>query len=181
MSALPDAASARKVLDFWFSERVEPHWYESTPELDREIAERFGDLYNYAFEGELSSWMETAGSALALIIVLDQFPRNMFRGTPQAFASDDQAREVSRAALANSFDQQRPEKERTFFYLPLMHSEDLLDQTECVQLGDKVTLDSAIEHREIVARFGRFPHRNQMLGRDSSAEEREFLKTHGGF
>jgi uncharacterized protein (DUF924 family) len=185
MPAPTDAASARKVLDFWFSDRVEKRWYDSDPEFDREIVEKFGDLYRYAFEGELSGWTKTAETALALVILLDQFPRNMFRGSPQAYQSDEQAREVSRIAIANSFDQQRSGKEREFFYLPLMHSEDLLDQTECVRLYRRLqhqeNLKYAVEHRDIIARFGRFPHRNAILDRQSSEEEQEFLKTHKGF
>lgn len=186
MPASPDAASARNILDFWFSERVEPRWYDPDPELDREIVEKFGDLYNYAYEGELADWMTRAESALALVILLDQFPRNMFRGSPRAFASDEQARAMSRVALDNTFDQQRSFKERAFFYLPLMHSEDLLDQTECVQLFRRLKVDeeglrAAIHHCEIIARFGRFPHRNRVLGRENSEEEQEFLKTHKGF
>jgi uncharacterized protein (DUF924 family) len=185
MPAPTDAASARKVLDFWFQERVEKHWFDADPELDREIVENFGEFYRYALEGGLSSWTKTAETALALVILLDQFPRNMFRGSPQSYQSDAQAREVSRIAVANAFDQQRPPKERAFFYLPLMHSEDLRDQTECVtlyrRLQDEEQLKYAIEHRDIIARFGRFPHRNKVLGRDNSEEEEAFLKTHKGF
>lgn len=185
MPAPTDIVSARKILDFWFSERVEKYWFDVDPDLDREIIETFGDLYQLAYEGELADWMKTAETALALIILLDQFPRNMFRGTPQAFQSDAQAREVSRVALANSFDQQRPVRERTFFYLPLMHSEDLLDQTECVRLyrrlGSDYSLGYALEHHDIIARFGRFPHRNRVLGRESSRDEEEFLRNHKGF
>ena len=185
MTEHPDAGSARKVLDFWFSSAVEAHWFDSDPEIDRQITEQFSDLYQYAYDGELSDWMKDAESALALVILLDQFPRNMFRGSPRAFASDHMAREVSRAAIDNAFDQQRSARERAFFYLPLMHSEDLLDQTECVQLyrrlQDDNSLDFAIRHHDIIARFGRFPHRNQVMGRESSEDEREFLKTHKGF
>ncbi len=186
MPAPPDATSIRRVLDFWFLQRVESRWYDPDPELDREIAETFGDLYGYACQGGLAGWTRTAESALALVILLDQFPRNMFRGSPRAFATDKQAREGSRIALENSFDQQRSPKERAFFYLPLMHSEDLLDQTECVQLYrtlkvDEEGLESAIQHRDIIARFGRFPHRNKVLGRDCTGEELEFLKNHKGF
>jgi uncharacterized protein (DUF924 family) len=185
MRAPADIASARKVLDFWFQDRVEKRWFDPDPELDREIVEKFGDLYRFAREGELSDWTKTAETALALVILLDQFPRNMFRGSPQAYQSDDEARKVSRIAIANAFDQQRSAKERAFFYLPLMHSEDLLDQTECVKLyrrlQDEEELKYAIEHRDIVARFGRFPHRNKVLGRQNSEEEEEFLKTHKGF
>jgi uncharacterized protein (DUF924 family) len=185
MPAPTDAASARKVIDFWFSAGSEKLWFAVDPEFDREITEKFGDLYRYAYEGELSDWTRTAETALALVILLDQFPRNMFRGSPQAFQSDEQAREVSRIAIANAFDQQRSARERAFFYLPLEHSEDLLDQIECVKLyrrlQDEELLEYAVKHHDIIARFGRFPHRNAILGRQSTEEETEFLKTHKGF
>jgi uncharacterized protein (DUF924 family) len=180
-----DTASARQILDFWFSEKVEPDWFRVNPALDQQIKQRFGDLYELARAGELSAWLESGETALALVILLDQFPRNMFRGTPRAFESDEQARGVSRVAIDRHFDRQRSAKESSFFYLPLMHSEDLLDQVECVRLyrraKDEENLKYAIEHHDIIARFGRFPHRNRVLGRRNSDEEEEFLKTHEGF
>jgi uncharacterized protein (DUF924 family) len=185
MPAPHDVSAARAIIDFWFSERAEECWFRVDPDFDREITNRFGSLYEQAASGELSSWLKSAETALALAILLDQFPRNMFRSTPRAFESGDQALEVSRIAITNAYDLQRSPKERTFFYLPLMHSEDMIDQTECVQhyrrLDDAENLRFAEEHRDIIARFGRFPHRNAILGRPSSEEEQEFLKTHPGF
>lgn len=185
MPAPPDAVSARRILDFWFSEDVEQDWFRVNPALDQQIRGRFGDLYERARAGDLSGWLGTSETALALAIMLDQFPRNMFRGTPRTFESDELAREVSRTAIDRHFDQQRSVRERAFFYLPLMHSEDLLDQIECVQLyrrmKDEENLRYAVEHHDIIARFGRFPHRNKLLGRQSSEEEAEFLRTHEGF
>jgi uncharacterized protein (DUF924 family) len=185
MADLPDAPLVRDILDFWFSEEIERQWFSPGPDIDREITERFGALYDQALAGKLDAWKQNAESALALILLLDQFPRNMFRGTPKAFGSDAKAQEVCRAALDRGFDQERTPKERHFFYLPLMHSENLPDQAECVELyrklGQEVALDYAIQHHDIIARFGRFPHRNKILGRETSEEEQEFLKTHKGF
>lgn len=185
MSEPLDIVSARQILDFWFSETVEPDWFRVNPALDQQIRQRFGDLYELARAGELSDWLQSGETALALVILFDQFPRNMFRGTPRAFESDEMARAVSRTAIDRHLDRQRSAKERSFFYLPLMHSEDLLDQVECVQLHrrmkDDENLKYAIEHHDIIARFGRFPHRNKVLGRRNSDDEEEFLKTHEGF
>jgi uncharacterized protein (DUF924 family) len=185
MPAPQDAQAARAIIDFWFSDYAEDRWFRIDPDFDRDIADRFGALYERAASGELSSWLKSAETALALAILLDQIPRNIFRGTPRAFESGDQALEVSRIAITNAYDQQRSTRERTFFYLPLMHSEDMLDQTECVQhyrrLNDAESLRFAEEHRDIIARFGRFPHRNAVLGRKSTEEESEFLETHSGF
>lgn len=182
---MTDADPVRQILDFWFSENVEAHWFDPDAGIDRQITERFGGLHDRARAGGLDDWKKQAESALALVILLDQFPRNMFRGSPRAFESDAKAREVSRAALESGFDRLQPPRERAFFYLPLMHSENLPDQDECVRLYRELQyedhLDFAIEHRDIIARFGRFPHRNKVLGRQSSAEELEFLKSHKGF
>ena len=174
-----------EVLGFWFSPEAQARWFDSTPQFDRTIAERFGALHDRALAGELDHWTGDAAGALALLILLDQFPRNMFRGTPRAFESDAKALAVSKAAIEKGFDQERPLRERTFFYLPLEHSENLADQVECVRLTREASyedyLDYAIAHHDIIARFGRFPHRNAILGRASSEEEAEFLKTHKGF
>ena len=116
------------ILSFWFAPECEEKWFNATPDFDREIADRFGALHDRALNGELDGWAETAAGALALLLLLDQFPRNMFRGTPRAFESDAKARAICRLALERSFDQERPVRERPFFYLPLEHSEDLADQ-----------------------------------------------------
>jgi uncharacterized protein (DUF924 family) len=182
MRAPADIASARKVLDFWFQDRVEKRWFDPDPELDREIVEKFGDLYRFAREGELSDWTKTAETALALVILLDQFPRNMFRGHADSFASDAQARAVTRHAIAHNVDLEVDTAMREFFYTPLMHSEDLCDQDWCVELiearlGGKEgkNYPFALQHRDIIRRFGRFPARNAALGRASTAEELAFL------
>lgn len=173
------------ILDFWFSQSTEAHWFVRSDDLDSDIKQRFSAIYEQAKAGELSGWKEHANSALALTIVLDQFPRNMFRGSPAAFATDAMAREVSKYALDKAYDQTMDLKSRPFFYLPLMHSEDIEDQERCVTLyealGNDFSLGFAIQHRDIVKEFGRFPHRNAVLGRQNTSAETEFLKTHKGF
>ncbi|WP_439271812.1 DUF924 family protein [Pseudochrobactrum sp. HB0163] len=177
--------SPQEILDFWFLPATEAHWFVRSDDLDAQIKQRFYSVYEQAAAGELDQWREEARNALALTIILDQFPRNMFRGTPNAFATDAKAREIANYALDHAYDHRVNVKERAFFYLPLMHSENLPDQQRCVQLyealGDDYALGFAREHRDIVQRFGRFPHRNAILGRENTAQEAEFLKTHKGF
>ena len=171
------------VLNFWFSERVKPLWFKKSLEFDREIKQRFLDIYQLAKTGALADWRHSSKDILALIIVLDQFPRNMFRNTPQAFATDDRAVELTKYALNNNYQQKRSPEERAFLYMPLMHSENEQDQKKCVELftklGRKDNLKFAIKHREIIDRFGRFPHRNEILGRESTDREKEFLTRSG--
>ncbi len=178
-------ANPQEILDFWFSKETEAHWFVRSDDLDAQIKQRFSAIYEQAAAGELDAWREDSRTALALTIILDQFPRNMFRGLPRAFATDTKARVVAKYALDKAYDQAVSDKERAFFYLPLMHSEVLEDQQRCVQLyealGNEYSLGFAREHRDIVQRFGRFPHRNAVLGRENTPEETEFLKTHKGF
>jgi uncharacterized protein (DUF924 family) len=176
---------ASEILEFWFSERVSKLWFERSLELDQQITMRFGETYEFAANGEFDDWSSDARSALALVILLDQFPRNMFRGSRRAFESDAKARLVASAALDAGYDEGLSAQERQFLYLPLMHSEHLADQEKCVTLFTTPDLSEslpfALEHRDIIARFGRFPHRNVTLGRENSVEETEFLKIHKGF
>jgi uncharacterized protein (DUF924 family) len=173
------------VRDFWFSDQMEAYWFKKSDEIDRQIIQLFGPTYEAARGSHLGHWMNTPEDALALCIVLDQFPRNMFRGSGRAFESNDLCLNYAKDALARNYDQQIDETRRQFFYLPLMHSESLRDQDECVKiyeaLGNQHSLHFAREHRDIIARFGRFPHRNAALGRDNTEAETEFLKTHNGF
>ena len=171
------------VIDFWFSQRVKPLWFKKSSEFDREVKQRFLDAYQLAKTGSLNDWRSEPHGALALIILLDQFPRNMFRGTSQAFATDGQAVELTKYAVANNYQQDLSTEQQAFLYMPLMHSENQADQARCVELftklGKEDNLKFAIKHQKIVARFGRFPHRNQILGRESTPEEREFLTQPG--
>ena len=177
--------TAADVLDFWFSPDMEPHWFSKSDAIDDQIRDAFADTHHAAHRRELDGWADTPDGALALVIVLDQFPRNIFRGTGRAFESDEIALEHARAAVDARFDQQLEPARRVFLYLPFEHSEDLADQDRSVSLyqalGDESALDYAHQHRDIIARFGRFPHRNRLLGREDTPEEAEFLKTHQGF
>jgi uncharacterized protein (DUF924 family) len=175
-------ASPEAVLAFW-REAGPDKWFEKDAAFDATIREKFLVTYEAAAAGKLSAWEATAEGALALTIVLDQFPRNMFRGDPRTYAADPLARATANIALKRGYDQDVPAAERGFFFLPFMHSEELVDQERCVELyraagGDD--LKYAEEHRDIIRRFGRFPHRNAMLGRTTTPEEQAFLDG-GGF
>ncbi|AMA55611.1 DUF924 family protein [Bradyrhizobium sp. CCGE-LA001] len=171
------------ILAFW-REAGRARWYKRDDAFDAEIRRRFLALWQKAAAGELASWETSDEGALALVIVLDQFPRNMFRGTPQAFASDALAREVARRAIARGVDRRVDRILFEFLYLPFMHSEHLADQLHCVALFENSdnaeNLKYAREHADIIERFGRFPHRNNVLGRDSTEAEQAFLDG-GGF
>ena len=171
------------VLAFWRSAGDE-RWYKRDEAFDASVRERFLALWHKAVAGELSSWETTDDGALALVILLDQFPRNMFRGDPKAFSSDAQALEVAHRALARGADKRIEAPLLQFLYLPFMHSEDLADQSRCVDLfrttADTENLRYAEEHADIIRRFGRFPHRNRLLGRTTAPEEQAFLDG-GGF
>jgi uncharacterized protein (DUF924 family) len=181
---------ADEVLDFWFGREGEPgygefreEWFRKDPEFDREVRERFEGLHEQAAAGALDGWKEDAGSCLALVILLDQFSRNMFRGDPRSYATDRKAQETAEYAVEHALDRELPEFQRMFLYMPFMHSEDLEHQRRSVelfrQLGEGDADSYAVRHMEIVERFGRFPHRNEVLGRPTTPEEAEFLKEPG--
>ena len=184
--------SAAEVLLFWFGPpgergKRQKRWFVKSAPFDREIRERFLPLYEAAAAGKLAHLRATAADSLALIVLLDQFPRNMFRGTPRAFATDPLALESARHAVAQGFDRSMLPVERMFVYLPFEHSEALADQLKSCELTKP--LDAypetddvyryAVAHRDIIRRFGRFPHRNAILGRASTPEELDFLKGPG--
>lgn len=174
---------AEAVLRFWFTETAPEKWFRKDGTFDEAIGTRFADVYRRAAAGEFGEWQGTPRGCLALVIVLDQFPRNMFRGDARAFATDAAARAVLRHALDNGFDKGLSVPEKQFLYLPLQHSEDAADQALSVTLneatGDADLLKWAEAHRRIVGRFGRFPHRNEILGRETTPDEAEFLKGKG--
>lgn len=175
-------AAAEEVLAFW-REAGPSRWYRKDAAFDRVFRDRFLATHEAAARGELDDWAETAEGALALCILLDQFPRNAFRHSARMFATDAKAREIARRALASRFDRQVDDELRQFFVMPFMHSEHLPDQELCVRLATDLPTDTlryAVQHREIIERFGRFPHRNAILGRAMSAEEQRFLDE-GGF
>ena len=167
------------ILDFWFGQDRKA-WFEKNPAFDEDIRRRFLALYASAAAGGLQHWVKEPRSALALVILLDQFPRNMFRGEPRAFATDPLALDAARAIVAHGWDQGFSADERTFAYLPFEHSEALEDQETAMRLfSGNPNFEWARRHWEIIQRFGRFPHRNAILGRASTPEEVEFLKTPG--
>jgi uncharacterized protein (DUF924 family) len=173
------AMTAQDVLDFWFGADRKA-WFEKNPAFDAEIRSRFLPLYERAAAGALQAWREDPTSCLALVILLDQFPRNMFRGSARAFAADALAREAARTIVERGWDKSLSPDERTFVYLPFEHSEALEDQELAMRLFEgNPNFEWARKHWEIIRRFGRFPHRNAALGRESTPEEIAFLKEPG--
>jgi uncharacterized protein (DUF924 family) len=190
MAEIP--AAAAEVLDYWFGPAPDLAsrrrlWFGKDPEVDAEIRRRFEGLYRSALAGELDAWLAAPESALALVVVLDQFPRNMYRDTGRAFAADAKALAFAQEALALGHDRQMLPVQRLFLYLPFEHSEGLADQHRSVKLfaalddaaGLSDAYDYALRHYCVIQRFGRFPHRNASLGRVSTPEERGFLEQPG--
>jgi uncharacterized protein (DUF924 family) len=175
----------QQIIDFWFADKVRKLWFNSTAEFDRLLCERFEELMEQAARGELDHWMESAEGCLALVIVLDQFPLNMFRGNAQSFATEARSRDVARVAIAKGFDQAFAAEQQAFLYMPFMHSEDLADQELALELfaqpGMESNLRFARHHHEIVESYGRFPHRNAVLGRTSTAAEIKYLNSKEAF
>lgn len=183
-------SSLSHLLEFWFlntdPDQMATHreeWWVKEDSFDQRIRDDFGDLFEQAISGKLDDWKNTPLACTGLVILLDQFPRNMFRGDKQAFAYDEQARALTRYVLDNKFDQKLPLGPRLFLYLPLEHSENLTDQNACValmeSLGDEDYVNYARKHQVIIERFGRFPHRNKVLNRTSTPEEIAFLQEPG--
>jgi uncharacterized protein (DUF924 family) len=171
------------ILEFWYG-LDEKLYFTRDNALDAEMTERFATTLAEARRDLFDHWSLTAHGALALTILLDQFSRNIHRGGPDAFAADEKARAVAAQAIDRGFDTEAPENHRRWFYMPFMHSEDLADQERCVELFTaaelKTNIPYAIEHADIIRRFGRFPHRNAILGRASTRDEIEYLES-GGF
>ena len=171
------------VLDFWFQALEARLRWKKDPSLDAHIKLRFGELHRKASQGELFDWRKSPEGALAEIIVLDQFSRNIYRDQPAAFASDAQSLVLAQVAIEKGYDQQLSQEQRSFLYMPFMHSESALIHEHAVtlftQLGIQSSLDFELRHKAIIDRFGRYPHRNRILGRESSDEEIAFLKQPG--
>ena len=183
MSAIANQVDATDVIAFWRAAGPDK-WFKKDAAFDAEIAQRFSALWQQAAAGALPAWEDTPEAALALVILLDQFPRNMFRDDACAFGTDTAARAAAERAIARGFDRAVPASERLFFYLPFEHSESEADQARAVKLigamGDADLTRWAQLHADIIQRFGRFPHRNTALGRNSTPEEQAFLDA-GGF
>lgn len=183
-------ADAQAIHDFWFGTPdsdgygvSRKEWYQGGDVFDDACRNALGSFYDAAASGALGGWTDEVVSGVALCLMLDQYPRNVFRGTPKAFATDEKAREVSHCIIESALDRDMIKVQREFVYMPFMHSEVLEDQEYCVELftelGDANNLDFAVRHLDIIQRFGRFPHRNVILGRESTAEETEFLTQPG--
>jgi uncharacterized protein (DUF924 family) len=186
-------ATAQDVLDFWFAEANAAHWFAADAGFDAQIRERFGEAAAAAAGGRLDGWAATPSGWLALLLVLDQFPRNLYRNDPRAWVADAVAQRVALSGLARGDDRQLPAVQRVFAYLPLEHAEDSVLQQRSVALFESLLaeaeperrpefenyLDYARRHREVIARFGRFPHRNAALGRPDTPEEMRYLARPG--
>lgn len=182
---MSDHISAEAVIAFWYSPEMRKCWFSSTPALDAEIRDRFGALWRRAAAGELDDWKNQPDRCLALIIVLDQFPLNMFRGQALGFKTERQAIEAAKYAVRQGYDRVIPAERLAFLYMPLMHSEQLEDQEASVRLFEAAGLNDNVSfarhHRDIIEQFGRFPHRNAILGRESRQEERDYLASKDAF
>jgi len=185
MNPLTVVAHPTEVIAFWFAETIQPLWFAVTPDFDEALRARFLTTYRAAAAGQLTDWEATPEGALALVIALDQFPLNLFRGQAESFATEAAARAVADRAIARGFDQAMPPIQRQFLYLPFMHSETLDDQERSVRLYQQPGLEDSLRfarhHRDLIARFGRFPHRNAILGRASTAEESAYLASPEAF
>lgn len=176
-------SSVEAVLSFWFDETSPEQWYGKDSAFDGLIVHRFSGLHAQAVAGELWAWRDTAKGRLAELIVLDQFSRNMFRNTPEAFAADGMALALAQEAVRSGADRELTQTQAAFLYMPYMHSESLVVHGEALRLFTALGSESSLlfekRHRDIIARFGRYPHRNSILGRQSTPEELDFLRQPG--
>lgn len=174
-----------EIIDFWYSDSMRSYWFSSTPELDKKIRERYEHVWIKSSKGEYDDWKNTPEGSLALVIVLDQFPLNMFRGEAKSFQTEKKAIEVALSAINRGFDEKLEKDRLSFLFMPLMHSENIDHQELSVKFYKKHKLKDNIRfaehHRDIVRKYGRFPHRNQILGRESSKLEIEYLNSENAF
>ena len=173
------------IVDFWFAKTNKKYWFNSTPEFDRHLNEKFLGVYESAVSGELDHWKNNPVGSLALVILFDQIPLNIFRGKKKSFATESRSREVAKHAIEQGHAEQLSNAQQAFLYMPFMHSENMADQDYAVALYDKTGLKNnlkfALHHRDIIKRFGRFPHRNAILERKSSSQEIEYLNSKQAF
>ncbi len=173
------------ILNFWFVQTQPAQWFQVNEEFDSLIKERFEESYQLAADGIYDDWKNAADGALALVLLLDQFPRNMFRGTPKAFATDGKALVISKYAISKGLDQVLSPTKRRFLYLPFEHSEHLNDQRRSVELFETMKEDDplgheyALKHFKVIEKYARFPHRNKILGRENTPEEEDYLSQPG--
>ena len=180
-----ETISPDQIIDFWYDHDISRQWFRATPELDEYIRISYEPVWRQASNGELDAWQSTAKGCLALAIILDQFPLNMYRGKPESFSTEAKAISVSKRAIERGYDLQLPTEQLVFLYMPLMHSESIEDQHLSVSKFEAAGLENnarfARHHRAIVERFGRFPHRNEILGRTSTPEELDLLTSDKAF
>ncbi len=173
----------KEIIKFWFEEISQTQWWKKDVQFDQLIASRFSEVHGQASRCELYQWRDTAEGRLAEIVVLDQFSRNIYRNSPLSFATDSLALALAQEAIRSGADKSVPEAMRSFFYMPFMHSESAAIHEEAVSLyeayGNEGNLKFELRHKAIIDRFARYPHRNEILGRDSTAEEIEFLSQPG--
>jgi len=171
----------QNIIELWFSDRVSALWFKSTDGFDAELKHNYETVWQQAADGLLDHWKKTPQGAVALVIILDQFPLNMFRGQGKRYSTEAKSREIAAYAIDNNLDKNLPLKQKAFLYLPFMHSEQLSDQQTSIDLFEAAGLDDNVRyaqhHYGVIKRFGRFPHRNEELGRTSSEAEIDYLKT----
>lgn len=180
MNITPD-----RIIKYWYSDRIKKHWFASTTELDNEIRVNYESLWEAAASGALDDWSDTAEGALALVIILDQFPLHMFRNQVKSYQTEQRAVHITRLAIEKKLDSQLAKDQLPFLYMPLMHSENLADQEASVSLYKKAKLESnarfARHHRDLIRQYGRFPHRNRILNRHSTQQELDYLSSKQAF
>jgi len=174
-----------KILDFWFSPPMSKHWFASTHELDQQLKELFESDWRQAKDGDFDHYSNSAEGCLALVILFDQIPLNIFRGQAESFSTEQTAVKITKFAIDNGFENEIDISRRAFLFMPLMHSENMQDQNLAVTCFEKSAMQDnlrfALHHREIIERFGRFPHRNAILGRESTADEIKYLNSDKAF
>jgi len=180
-----EAITPESIIEFWYSDKIKSQWFNSSKKLDKEIKDNYESVWTEAIRGEYNDWKESAEGCLALAIILDQFPLNMFRGEVESFSTEAMAIKVSKLAIEKGFDQTLEKDKVAFLYMPLMHSENMDDQNLSVSVFEKAGLAEnakfAKHHRDIVQQFGRFPHRNEILNRESSQAEVDYLNSDKAF
>ena len=176
-----ETVTVESIIEYWYSDEVKSKWFNSTIEFDKELKSKYESIWKDALRGELISWSESAEGCLALVIILDQFPLNMFRAEVKSFSSEAMAIRITKMAIEHGFNKNIDKEKVAFLYMPLMHSENIEDQNLAVKLFEEAglieNLRFAKHHRDIIEKYGRFPHRNKILRRDSSQDEINYLNS----
>jgi len=180
-----ETVTAESIIEYWYSDEVKSKWFNSTIEFDKELKSKYESIWKDALRGELMAWSENAEGCLALVIILDQFPLNMFRGEVESFSSEAMAVRITKKAIEQGFNKNIDKEKVAFLYMPLMHSENIEDQNISVKLFEEAglmdNLRFAKHHRDIIEKYGRFPHRNKILQRESSQDEINYLNSDEAF